>query len=107
MSGNHSRDKGHNFERLIVKDFRDLGFEDANRNLTETQIYEQGVDLVHTGIFKVQCKKYKKYVNPNKIEEIKDKTGFPLLITAGDRKEPVACMYWKDLIKIISVYLDD
>lgn len=94
MAGNHSRNKGHNFERTCAKDFIELGWLEARRNLSEYQI-GGGIDLVNTGFLSVQCKCRKSYVPLNTIEEINGK--HPLLLTKADRKPTLAVMYWEDL----------
>lgn len=103
MSGKRSRTKGHQFERDIAKDFRGLGFDDAKRHLEYQAGEANGVDLSGTGRWRVQCKRYAKYTNPSRIEEIQDSgDGIPLLITKADHKKAIACLYWSDLMKILS-----
>jgi hypothetical protein len=63
----------------------------------------KGYDLDHTGPFRFQCKAMKKYAPISCIEEVKDLKGtMPALITKGDRKPAVVCMYFDDFIKILS-----
>lgn len=92
MSGAYARTKGHSFERYIAKCFRAFGFPNAQRQL-EYQINQaQGIDLSGTAEFKVQCKKTKKYVSLNTINEVNidDRcVSIPVLIAAGDNQEPL------------------
>lgn len=101
--GKLSRTKGHSFEREIAKELRDKKiFPEAKRKL-EYQIDECiGIDLEGTANLAIQLKRYKKYVNPSLIEEVKNsKDKIPLLITKADKKEAIACLYWSDFLKII------
>lgn len=100
--GKMSRVKGHNLEREIARDFQSIGFEDAKRNVTETQTGGQGIDLINTGVFDVQCKRKKSYVSVNTIDEVpivKDR--IRLLITKADRKPAMAVLEWDDLMNLI------
>lgn len=84
------RQKGHSFERFIAKVFRHLGYDKAHRQL-EFQINNaHGIDIAESGIYAIQCKKTKKYVPMNTIQEVKYKAGqIPMLIAAGDNEEPL------------------
>lgn len=98
-----SRTKGHSYEREIAKEFREMGFPNAERQL-EYQISEAlGVDLKHTDPFLVQCKRGRKWASISKIKEIKRSSDehIPLLITKGDREESVVVMYLKDFKEVI------
>ena len=94
------RDKGHNFERWCAIQLQRV-FPDARRNVTETQTGGQGVDLVNTGAFAVQCKRYAKYAPISKIEEVNAPGYWPLLITKGDRNRTMAVLPLDALIAIL------
>jgi len=104
MSGARSRTKGHSFERWCANFFKDhLGYKEAKRNLTETQTGGQGIDLVETGSFDVQCKRYKAYVPITKIFEVPKVVGrIALLITKGDKQEPMAVLRLTDLARLLN-----
>lgn len=93
--GKSQRVKGHSFEREIARVFG------GRRNL-EYQVNEmQGVDVI-TERFIIQTKKYKKYCNPNKIEELPEVDGkTKLMVTAGDRMKPIVCIYLDDFMEIL------
>lgn len=100
-----SRTKGHSFERKISNEFKELGWIEARRHL-EYQDAEavKGIDLVNTYPFLVQTKKHKDYVSISSIKQVQEAVGqYPLLITQGDRKEPMAVMYWEDLKELIQM----
>lgn len=102
--GKLSRTKGHSFERKIAQDLRSI-FPQAKRHLEyQSQEAEAGQDLDGTKPFQIQTKKYAKYVNPSMIEQIKEVKGqYPVLITQGDRKRPIACMYYEDWKELLSL----
>lgn len=100
QKGRHSRTKGHSYEREIVNKLKPL-FPNAKRHL-ESQAVEalKGIDLEHTGALKIQCKRLKNYAPINKLEEV-NVSGIPVLVTKGDRKKDVVCLYLDDFIKIL------
>jgi hypothetical protein len=106
MSGKASRNKGHNFERAVANKFADAGYTKARRHLEYHEDDCHGVDLDNTGPFKVQCKAHKNYVSINTINEIKDlKQGeIPVLITKGDRLEPMAALPAKDFYNLVEAF---
>ena len=101
MGGKASRDKGLNYEREIARKLKHI-FPDVKRHL-EFQYQEcDGYDLDNTGKFKIQCKRLKKYTSISKIEEVQAKPGeIPALITKGDRKKDVVCLYLQDFINLL------
>lgn len=102
MSGKMSRTKGHGFERWLAKRWRDLKlYLDAKRKLEYQASDIDGCDLQNTGIFNVQCKRYKKYVNPSKIEEITKEEGIKILVTKADKKAPIVCLYLEDFETLV------
>lgn len=101
IQGKANRRKGHNFEREVAKDFREIGYPDAIRQLE----YQEGlgVDLKNTGLFRIQCKNKKRYVNPD-ILNSQDWDGLPIVVTKANRKKPMAIMFWDDLREILKYY---
>lgn len=107
MKGSYNRKKGHDFERICAKEFRELGWKDAitKRKARGGDWSESdgGEDLVNTGPFIVQCKNTKNYVSCNTIETIrKEKLGIPIVISNANNKNSVCVLYWRDMMKIIS-----
>jgi hypothetical protein len=103
MPGKHSRNKGHNFERSVVQEFRDMGWKEAKRHLeTQWDSVELGIDLDGTEPYAIQCKRLRGYAPMNKLFEVTEKPGrVPILISKADRQPTLACMYWEDLKKLI------
>ena len=105
----NSRRKGHSFERDLCRVLRSV-FPDIERSLEGSMADQNGVDLMNTGNLAIQAKRGRKYAPLNKIEEVKsDKIA--VLITRGDQKKAMACLYLEDFLKIIQdigeVYYED
>ena len=94
------RTKGHNFERWCANKLRTV-FPNAMRNVTESQTGGQGVDLINTGAFAIQCKRYAKYAPIAKIQEVNAPGYWPMLITKGDRSRAMAVLPLDALIAIL------
>ena len=57
MTGKGARRKGHSFERKIMNEFIDLGFDNCKTSRNESHTMDvKGIDLVNTGCFNVQCR---------------------------------------------------
>jgi hypothetical protein len=97
------RRKGLAFERYIAAAMRMIGYSKAHRQL-EFQINNAlGIDLAETGPYKIQCKKTKKYVPMNTINEVKAKEGeIPVLIAAGDGEPPLVTMHLEHWLYLVS-----
>jgi hypothetical protein len=99
--GKMQRTKGHAYEREIAKALRRI-FPDAQRNITESRGGEKnGIDLENTGRLAIQCKRYAKYAPIQKIKEVPDGDHIPALVTRGDNKRTVICLYLDDFIDIL------
>jgi hypothetical protein len=94
QQGKASRRKGHAHERWLVNELKGL-FPKARR-LLEYQA-GMGIDLEHTGQYRFQCKATKDYCPINKINEIPiEENTIRVLVTKGDRKEPMVVMPFKE-----------
>ncbi len=101
--GKLSRNKGHDFEREIAQKFRVI-FPEARRQLEYNELDCNGVDLVETGRYLIQCKRKRKYVNPSAIAEVqlKEDGDVPILITKADHKPVLAILPLDHLIELIA-----
>lgn len=100
-----ARRKGHSFEREVAILLRKY-FPEAKRHLEYQACEAKGIDLDNTGILRVQCKRGRKYASITAIEEVQIdpiEGGIPLLVTKGDGKPIVACLYLEDLLRIIKL----
>lgn len=99
------RKKGHNFERETAEKLRKI-FPDARRQLEYHIADCNGVDLMDTGYYRIQCKRTKKYVNPSVIEEIQitePRIQVPILITKADHKPALAVIPLNELIRLLDI----
>lgn len=94
-----ARQKGHSFERECAIVFREF-YPEARRLLENHRDDAKGVDLMHTGRLRIQCKRYSDYVGVSRITEIQCDPviagEIPLLITSGDLKPPMVVMGLSD-----------
>lgn len=98
------RQKGHSFERYVARLMQFIGYEKAHRQL-EFQINNaHGIDIAETGLYKIQCKKTKKYVPMSTINEVKvmSPNDIPVLIAAGDSEPPLVTMFLEDWLELVS-----
>jgi len=97
--GRAVRAKGHTFERECAVIFREF-YPEARRLLENHRDDARGVDLLHTGRLRIQCKRKKDYVGVSRITEIQcDELiagEIPVLVTSGDGKRPMVVMSLSD-----------
>lgn len=102
--GKLSRTKGHSFERWVAQKLR-KHFPKARRHLEYQDMEANGIDLVETGCFKIQCKRGKKYSSLTAIKEIQTcpvSGDVPLLVTKGDNEAPLVAMHFEDFLLLLS-----
>lgn len=98
-----SRTKGHSFERETAIALR-LVFPAARRHLEYQDCEANGVDLVETGHYRVQCKRGRKYASLSAIKEVTadELMGeVPVLVTKGDGERPLVCMPLEEFIRLL------
>ena len=106
MSGNHSRRKGHNFEREIAKDLRDI-WPNARRGFQCRDGNEQP-DVETDDQFWIECKCYKKAPIRRALEQARLCAGrrrWAVAITKDDGEKPIVTMSyedWKDMVKVLT-----
>lgn len=97
-----ARKKGHDFERWIANELGHI-FPEAKRNL-EYQADEAmaGKDIAGTGVYDIQAKNLQNYVSIKTIRQVEFKKGRrPVLITKGNKMEPMVVMRFKDWVKML------
>lgn len=105
-AGRRARSKGHGFEREVAIALRAI-YPKARRHLEYQDVEANGVDLVETGPFRIQCKRLKEYAPLSRLDEIEfdDLLGeIPVLVTAADNKPALAALPLVDLIRLIEVF---
>jgi len=105
MKPGGGRAKGIKFEQDIARQMReDCGFEDAMTSRAgDREKDSQGIDLINTEPFAIQCKRYAKYAPATCLEEVKLQEGYeiPILLTKADRAKTLAILPWEDLKLLI------
>ena len=106
--GKANRRKGHNFERQVVNDLKEI-FPEAKRQLEYQTDECQGIDIANTGKYKIQCKCKKRYVSVNTIKEIKcGPEDVPILITKQIWEPSMAILPWEELkVLLRNTYLKE
>ncbi len=101
--GKLSRTKGHSFERLVAILLRPIFF-GARRHLEYHERDANGVDLINTGAYKIQCKRGRKYASISAIKEITfdELMGeVPILVTKADGEPILAVLPLDELIHLL------
>lgn len=103
QNGKRSRRKGHQFEREVAIALR-VVYPNARRHLEYQDAEANGVDLVETGPYRIQCKRFKSYAPISAIREVTADPLFgeiPVLVTAGDNEPPIAALPLEDFIRLL------
>jgi hypothetical protein len=94
------RTKGHGFERETVNKLKNVKGLKPERILEYQAHNANGID-VKAGNLDIQCKRGARYAPITRIEEVRTFEGrIPALVTRGDRKKAVICLYLDDFINI-------
>lgn len=107
MSGRYSRRKGHDFERKVAKDLREIGYEDARRGLQSQGGDDMPPDVIAPP-FAIQCKNHAKKVNYRAaIEQSKGecpKGHYPVAVIKEGRQEPLVLMVYADWLDLLEQF---
>lgn len=76
-------------------------YPNARRRVVNHAGVEDGVDLDGTGALRVQVKRQARYVPVSTLDEIKDRSGIPVVLTMCDRGEWRVIMRAEDLLRIL------
>ena len=102
-TGKQARDKGIEFERQLVKRFRQAGFVQAKRHMESQEAEAKGYDFDNLGPLLVQAKRWKEYAPISTLFDLnKAPGGVPVLITKPDEGQAVACMLLSDFLRIVA-----
>lgn len=100
------RNKGHAFERFLVKLFRTLGYKDCVTSRAESKrLDDLGVDLCYTGIWQVQAKAVERLGSAHETLERMPKTDnkINLVFHKRNNKGVVVAMQMSDFIKLVDI----
>lgn len=99
-----SRTKGHSFEREIAIALRCV-FPKARRHLeNHEEDAAFGADLMHTGLYRIQCKRMRKWASMSAIKQVKadELLGqVPVLVTQGDRERVLVALPLEEFIRLL------
>jgi hypothetical protein len=101
--GKRSRTKGLSFEREIAIALRHV-FPNVRRQLEYNETDCNGVDLMETGHYRIQCKRLKKYASLSAIKEVvaDEMMGeVPVLVTQGDRQRILVALPLEEFVRLI------
>lgn len=101
--GKLSRTKGHSFEREIAIALRGI-FPEARRHLEYQDAEANGVDLVNTGKYFIQCKRGRKYASLTAIKEVQCDEALgdvPVLVTKGDNERILVALPLEEFLNLI------
>lgn len=103
MSKINARNKGHVYERKIVKELKQLGFNDAVTSRSESKRADDaGVDILGVDGFAIQCKAVERGLNlHDTMNHIDIKYGIPVTFWKKNRKKELVVMYKDDFYKLI------
>lgn len=103
--GINSRLKGKSFELKIANFLKPI-YPNCRRLLENHADDAQGVDLLHTGPYRIQCKSYRQYAPLTKIEEVQcdEMMGeVPLLVTKGNNKRILVAMPIEEFLRLLKL----
>lgn len=98
-----SRTKGHAFERWTAIALR-VVFPSARRHLEYQDGECHGFDIANTGVYRVQCKRGKKYASVSAIKEVEADELFgevPVLVTKGDNERVLAVIPFEEFVDLL------
>lgn len=104
--GKLARQRGVSFEREIAMGLRPV-FPKARRHLEYQSAEANGVDLVETGLYRIQCKRGKKYASLSAIQEVQAdevvRGEIPVLVTQGDRQRILAVIPFEEFVRLLCI----
>lgn len=99
----HGAKKGKQFERQIATELGHI-FPDAQRMLEYQGSKGIGVDLENTDIFRIQCKCWANYANPNVIFEIRESAPHvPVLVTKANNRPTMAVLPFQEFVTLLEI----
>ena len=105
---NTNRNKGHNYERQLVKDFKKLGYTDCvTSRYGSKMLDDKGIDLMNTGDFAVQAKCYKRNPQYKKVLEEMDvkPTDIPIVFHKAPGGKEYCILYKEDMMELIEMLI--
>jgi len=107
---NTNRNKGHNYERQLVKDFKKLGFENCvTSRYGSKMLDDQGIDLMNTGDFAVQAKCYKRNPQYKKVlaDMVVKPTDVPIIFHKAPGGKEYCILHKEDMMELIQMLISN
>jgi hypothetical protein len=102
--GRAVRARGSSFEREVAEKLRGV-FPNVRRLLENHKDDANGVDLLHTGLYRIQCKRMARYAPLTNIEQVtadEELMGeVPVLITKGDQKRILVALPLEEFVRLL------
>jgi len=107
MAGKTARNKGHNYERKIRREFIELGFTNCNTSRFESlKLDAEKVDLCNTGCFNIQCKAVENGINYQKLlSEMPKDEKFNIIFHKKQGKE-IAVLSKADFYELLEMLIN-
>lgn len=99
LSGKGCREKGHNFERLIVNYLKELGYEAVTSRAESRNMDDKGVDLIDNTDYYFQCKAVERIGSIHDIIESMPQDKIRVVLHKRKNKGILACMYFDDFVE--------
>ena len=107
---NTNRNKGHNYERQLVKDFKKLGFENCVTSRHGSKMLDdQGIDLMNTGDFAIQAKCYKRNPQYKKVlaDMVVKPTDVPIVFHKAPGGKEYCILHKEDMMELIQMLISN
>ena len=104
MTGKGARKKGHDYERRIAVELRELGFTDCRTSRYSSKMLDEaGVDLVNTDPFSFQIKAVESGISYHRVlSEMQRNCNLNVILHKRNRKE-VAVFTKEDFYELIAM----
>ena len=97
-----ARQKGHNYERQLAKEFREMGFDAKTSRYASREKDDQKVDLIGTDPFSIQAKAWKSAPSYHKVlDEMPKDTNYNLIFHKRPHQGEVVVMRKEDFYELL------
>lgn len=102
--GASAKNKGNSYELKIVKEFKELGWEEAKTSRLVSKLHDNlGIDIMFTDPFSIQCKAIESAIQHiNILENMPKDEKINCVFHKRDRKE-VVILFKKDFYKLLTL----
>ena len=97
----NSRNKGNSFERKIMNELKELGYDCLTARNESKRLDDAGVDLVDNTPFYFQLKKTERLPNLHQIIKDMPSEKIRTIIHCKNNSNPLITMEWKDFKKLL------